>query len=836
MFAASSRALRVLVLLLCSWQSCPSNAAEPRVDFRKDIYPLLDAKCFECHAGRNPSSGRRLDDRDELLGTSTGEPLVVLEQAAVSRLIKAVAGQIEDKRMPPEGEPLSVTEIKLLRDWIEQGMAWDESLLPPVSGKVNHWAFIPVRRPSIPVVASQYDATNPVDAFVLSKLNEHQLQPADPATRAKLLRRISLDLLGLPPSSEQVATFLADNAPDATARAIDEWLASPQYGERWGRHWLDVARWAESEGFESNHPRPFAWRYRDYVVGSFNADRPYDEFIRQQLAGDELTPYSDENLIATGFLAAARISSNEEDKWLQRNDVLVDIVNATSSALLGLTMSCAQCHNHKFDPLTLRDYYRWQGFFVGGQPLNLELQEPVYRRDYDSKRPPEYETLFDRKLQLLEHARQRMIAQVRESLTDAERAVYDTPSDLRSVAQELEARRIDLKFQYTQGGIDKFVPSADRARYDEAKNKVADIEKTGVVKPQTFGFYSPVTSPHRVAVLPQLGFYPLPYQPHELRRAKPYMMIRGEVHAIGPTVTSGLPAIFDHSFEFNPQATGAAPSAERPLTRRDLAAWLTDPRHPLTARVWVNRIWQFHFGRGLVETASDFGLKGTPPTHPELLDWLASELIDSGWSTKHVHRLIMTSRTYQQSATCSSETLTVDSGNQWLARWVPRRLEQEAVRDCLLALCDRLTPTIGGSSVPLDQRDTTTRRSLYLFQRRGHPSEMQALFDGPAEASESCARRTSSTTSLQSLYLLNHDFTLTAARQLAGTVQRTSLDRERQVIGLFERVLCRTPTGPEQAAAVDFFDRMAKSGATNEHALTQLAQAMLNLNEVIFME
>lgn len=833
MFAAL---LRGLVLWFCLGLTSATLAAEPRVDFRGDIYPLLEAKCFACHAGRNPSAGRRLDDRDELLGTSTGEPLVVPKQPAASRLLKAVAGQIPDKRMPPEGEPLSPAEIKLLRDWVEQGLAWDESLLPPVNGPSQHWAFVPVRRPAVPTVAAEQDATNPVDAFVLAKLAEHQLSPARPATPAKLLRRLSLDLRGLPPTAEQLAAFLADQAPDATSRVIDEMLASPQYGERWGRHWLDVARWAESEGFESNHPRPFAWRYRDYVIGSFNADRPYDEFVRQQLAGDELTPYSDENLIATGFLAAARLSSNEEDKWLQRNDVLVDIVNATSSALLGLTLSCAQCHNHKFDPLTLRDYYRWQGFFVGGQPLNLELQEPAHRRDYDAHRPPEYETLFDRKQQLLEHARQRMVAQVRESLTDAERAVYDIPSDQRSIAQELEARRIDLKFQYTQGGIDKFVPSADRARFDEAKNKVADIEKTGVIKPQTFGFYSPVTSPHRIAVLPQLGFYPLPYQPDELRRAKPYLMIRGEVHAIGPTVTSGLPAIFDHRGDTPPSPATAASTAERSLTRQDLAAWLTDPRHPLTARVWVNRIWQFHFGRGLVETASDFGLKGTPPTHPELLDWLAAELVGSGWSSKHIHRLILMSRTYQQSAACSSETLAIDRDNQWLARWTPRRLEQEALRDSLLALSDRLTPTIGGASVPVDQCEASTRRSVYLFQRRGQPPEMQALFDGPTEASESCARRTSSTTSLQSLYLLNHDFTLGAAKQLAATVKLTSLDREKQVASLFEQVLCRPPTATEQTAASTFFDRLTKSGASDEHAWIQFAQAVLNLNEAAFIE
>ncbi len=828
----------MLIVRLASISS--ARAAEPRVDFRKDIYPLLEAKCFECHAGRNPSSGRRLDDRDELLGTSTGEPLVSIEQAATSRFMRAVEGTLKDKRMPPEGEPLSASEIKLLREWIAQGVSWDESLLPPVNGTSNHWAFKSVQQPRIPSVAMEHVIKNPVDAFVLAKMEEqkHKLKFAPQVSRAKLLRRLSLDLLGLPPTAERVAEFVADERPDATELLIDELLASPHYGECWGRHWLDVARWAESEGFESNHPRPFAWRYRDYVIDSFNSDRPYDEFIRQQIAGDELTPYSDENIIATGFLAAARISSNEEDKWLQRNDVLVDIVNATSSAVLGLTMNCAQCHNHKFDPLTLRDYYRWQGFFVGGQPLNLELQEAAHRREFEAVRPPEFEALNALKNSLMEKARLRMVAQVRESLTEAERIVYDIPSDQRSVAQELEARRIDLKFQYTQVGLEKFVLDADRVLFDETKKKLTAFEKSGLSKPQTFGFFSPVTSPHRIEVLPQLGFYPLPYQPDELRRAKPYLMIRGEVHAIGPTVTSGLPAILETSFDFQSRASEAGASGwrDRSLTRRDLAEWLTDARHPLTARVWVNRIWQQHFGRGIVETTSDFGLKGAPPTHPELLDWLAAELVQSGWSNKHIHRLILNSRTYQQSAECSSDVLTADPDNQWLTRWVPRRLEHEALRDALLATADRLTVRVGGTSVPLDQREASTRRSLYLFQRRGQPPEMQGLFDGPTEASESCARRVSSTTSLQSLFLLNHDFTLTAAKQLAAIVSRESLDQERRVAVLFERVLSRRPSTAEQDAARHFFDRLSKSGSTDEQAFVQFTQAVLNLNEAVFVE
>ncbi len=831
--------MRSLLTLLCVVLSIGQTiAAEPRIDFRKDIYPLLESKCFECHSGRNPSSGRRLDDREELLGTTTGEPLVDLKQIDASRFMKAVLGQTKDKRMPPEDEPLSAYEVRQLRDWISTGLEWDDSLLPPVNGRSNHWAFVPVKRPALPTIKPDESPANPIDAFIIAKLEAHQLRLTQPASRAKLLRRLSLDLLGLPPSREQLADFLADDRPNAVESLIDELLASPHYGERWGRHWLDVARWAESEGFESNHPRPFAWRYRDYVIDSFNSDRPYDEFVRQQLAGDELTPYSDENLIATGFLAAARISSNEEDKWLQRNDVLVDIVNATSSAFLGLTMNCAQCHNHKFDPLTLRDYYRWQGFFLSGQPLNVELQEPLHRRDFDQRRSAEFDDVLARKQQIFENARQRMIAQVRESLTTAERAVYDIPSDQRTVAQELEARRIDLKFQYTQLGIEKFITADEKATFEDAKKKAADFEKAGLIKPQTFGFYSPITSPHRLEVLPQLGFYPLPYQPDELKRARPYLMIRGEVHAIGPTVSNGWPEILGASFDFKPTSSEPASSstAAKPLTRKDLAQWLTDERHPLTARVWVNRIWQQHFGKGLVETAGDFGLKGAKPTHPELLDWLAAELVRANWSTKHIQRLILTSRTYQQSAECLAKTIAADPDNAWLSRWPIRRLENEPLRDFLLAAADRLDVTIGGPSVATDKREASTRRSIYLFQKRGQPPELQALFDGPSEASESCARRVSSTTSLQSLFLLNHDFTLSAARDLAAIAKQSSLDRRHQVAFIFERVLARVPTPQDLSAAESFFERLTQSGADDERALVQFTQAVLNLNEAVFVE
>ena len=637
-------------------ESTPSKST--KIDFRRDVFPILSRRCWECHLGGDASAGIRLDVREEWLGETTGRALVVLGKSGKSRVIEVLEGRDPKVVMPAEGDRLKPAEIATLRRWIDDGLTWDDELLPTPKVKSDHWAFQPlvVDASRIRTNRRMRDASvtnNPIDVLAGVAANE--------ADRRTLIRRLSLDLLGLPPSGDDVEEFVTDERPDAVEQLVDRLLASPTYGERWARHWLDVARWAESEGYESNHPRPFAWRYRDYVINAFNSDKPFDEFIRQQIAGDELPPYSDENLIATGFLAAARISSNEEDKWRQRNDVLVDITNATANAFLGLTMQCAQCHNHKSDPISTRDYYRLQAFFVTGQPIDVALRDSVLRRDFESRRPPEYEPALALRESLLESARRRFHDEVRRSLTPDERAAYDTPAEQREVEQERVARLVDLKFQASVNVLDRYIPESDRKLYDETKKKIGEIEKTSPRVPQTFAFYSPATSPHRLDVLPSIGFYPLPFDREALPRETGSVKIRGDVHSIGPTVIAGVPAVLGKSGEreisvagepegVSPRTTthvrGLTPSGSpnnSQLSRTDLANWLTDPRHPLTARVWVNRIWQWHFGTGLVATSDDFGLRGAKPSHPELLDWLASELIESGWSTKHLQRLIVTS-------------------------------------------------------------------------------------------------------------------------------------------------------------------------------------------------
>ena len=907
---------QILVLLgsfVCSTAWCAElpQSVTRTIDFRRDVHPILTARCFKCHSGNEPSSGVKLDDLDEITGESTGEPLVQVGRSADSRLVQLVAGLDKSLSMPPTGDPLPVAEIAVLRAWIDQGLVWDADLLPSVTAKSDHWAFQPVTRPTVPKIpeAQRKWVANPIDAFIAAKHVEQGLTPAEPADRRVLIRRLSLDLLGLPPKPDEVEAFVAEKSPLAFEKLVDRYLASPHYGERWGRHWLDVARWAESEGYESNHPRTSAWRYRDWVIDAFNSDKPYDQFVRQQIAGDELTPYSDENLIATGFLAAARLSSNEEDKWLQRNAVLVDITNAVGNAFLGLTINCAQCHNHKFDPISIRDYYRLQSFFLRGQPANVALSGADARRDYEARRPAEYESARQLKEALFASARARHTMEIRKTLPQNQIAALETPPEQRTVAQELLARDASLKWQVSNGQIEKYIAAEDRALYDAVKRKVDEIEKQGIAEPHTLAFYSPVTSPHSLSVLPMLGFYPLPFEPAEFPRLRSYLKIRGDVHGIGPTVEAGVPAVLLPSpsgrgaggegtprevgleskpntnatpphpnqlpkgegtgvrLELTSKDTRPSPPAPLPLrgrgelaARSDLADWLTDRRNPLVARVWVNRIWQFHFGRGLVATPSDFGVRGSPPTHPELLDWLASELMDHGWSTKHIHRLIVTSSTYRQSARIADLRLPIadlnpqgsqdapatvssnrksaignrqspDPDNIYLSRRQPRRLEAETLRDALLAVAGELDTHVGGLSVPLTDRDTSRRRTLYLFQKRGVPPDVQSLFDGPSEVAESCEARYVSTTPLQSLYLLNNTFVLDRAKALSHRLrQATGNDTERFIEQAFLATLGRPPDDAEREYASQFFT----AGSGDRHAA--FCHTLLNLNEFAFVE
>ena len=736
----------------------PGTPWQGRVDFAHDVYPLLKSRCFKCHSGDKPESGHRLDVRNEILGYSTGDPLAEPGKARSSRLLEKITESNPDDRMPPVeggGAALSEREVGLLAAWIEQGMAWDESLLPTLRIESDHWAFQPIQRPPLPTVRNKDWVRTPVDAFITAQHEAQGLTHADAAPARALVRRLYLDLIGLPPTPEQMDAFLAaceKNADTAYTALVDELLASPHYGERWGRHWLDLARWGESHGYQHDIPRPYAWRFRDYVIGSFNADKPYDQFLTEQLAGDELQPYSDEKLIATGFLASARISGNNMDKAAQRNDVLLDIVNATGSAVMGLTMECAQCHNHKFDPISQRDYYRLQAFFVNGQLGNLTLRE----------------------------------------------ANTPNPTDLEN---------------WIAGGAYKFYMS-------EAGKLVKKKTFAHTRQPHTWGFHAPGQSDPGIQRLPVVNRDPIPWNADDLKSTHARILVRGDITRPGPEVTSGWPEVL-------------GPTPEKPggTSRIDLAHWLTSRDNPLTARVWVNRLWQWHFGRGIVATPSDLGTLGSAPTHPELLDWLASELMENGWSTKHLHRQIVLSATYRQQRLHHEATASIDPENLRLWNWPRRRLEAEAIRDSVLVATGELDPTLGGPSIPPEREEKALRRTLYLYQRRSEMPAAMAMFDAP-ELIASCPQRGVSTVALQPLYLLNSDFMMRRAEALADQVYLfAGDDAPKQIETAFLRTLGRKPDANEQPHALALLTSSPDPRAT----LVQLCHALINLNEFLYI-
>ena len=722
-------------------EPAPVQPRERTIDFTEHIFPILESKCFKCHQGDKAKKGIRLDIHDEVLNLTTPG------KAQTSHLYDLVS----QGEMPPEKEPpLSSEEMAVLATWIDEGVAWDETLLPTPPPTTEHWSFQPVRKPEIPAVENQPWIRTPIDAFIASRHESMGITPSPEATPSTLRRRISLDLLGLPTMVSREET-------------IDSLLSNPAFGERWARHWLDVARWAESNGHQHNRHRPHSWRYRDWVIEAFNRGMPFDEFLTAQLAGDEWDRANDEDLVATGFLAAARYSGNELDKDIQRNDILVDIVNTTGNAFLGLTFECAQCHSHKFDPISIRDYYRMQAFFARGQPMNLSFfsEDSATIRDRVEERWDIFDRTYERQVQIRR----------KRGVPNAELVIPKT--------------------------VIKSISPTDRKRFETLEKEIASV-------PQTWGYFSPASDlENEVVAMPHEMRWPLDRDLERLSKMEARILLRGDVRAPGPVVEPGWPIVF-----------GGIPDPDnRPRTA--LAEWLTDRDNPLTARVWVNRIWQWHFGRGIVETSGDFGAQGTGPTHPELLDYLAAELMEHDWDTRHIHRLILGSSTYRQSSHHDSQNHRLDPGNLTWWRWMPRRLEAEAIRDSMLAVAGLLDPRMGGPGDPVDS--DSKRRSLYLVQRRDNLPHQQTLFDS-ANGVVSCSKRRVSTTSLQPLWLMNSTFSQEVSAALArkaGSVQSA-----------FELALGRAP---------DEFEKKKLEALARRHGLESACLAILNSSEFIYI-
>jgi mono/diheme cytochrome c family protein len=825
-------------------------AAEP-VDYLRDVKPILAKNCFKCHGPDKQQSKLRLDTAAFMVkGGKTG-PVVVAGRSAESRLIDAVTGANGAPAMPPKTDPLGGKEIAILRNWIDAGAhaPADEAPEKPIAQR--HWAFQPITRPNEPNVKSRDWCRNAVDRFILARLDKEGIEPSPEADRVTLIRRLSLDLIGLPPSIKEVDEFVKDMRPDAYDKLVDRLLASPHYGEKWGRHWLDQARYADSNGYSIDAPRSI-WRYRDWVIEALNKDMPFDQFATEQLAGDLLPNATTEQKIATGFHRNTQI--NEEggiDREQFRVESIVDRVNTTGTVFLGLTIGCCQCHDHKFDPLSQGEYYRLFAFFNNCDEPTLELATPqqLHQRKEIQAAISDLET----RLKALDHDAAERLAKWEGGLTPEARAML--PEKIQTILAIAVNGRTAAQANTLLAAF---------RNYDQVPHVTAAVGDPGVALVNVHALTLRRSLEQQIAAAKKK----LPAVTTSLvvqERATPretYVMLGGDFTRKGAAVAPGVPAPLP-----------PLPKKEKP-NRLDLAKWIFDPRNPLTARVTTNRLWQVYFSLGLVETENDFGTQGTPPTHPELLDYLASEFIARKWSLKEMHRLIVTSATYRQSSRARPELATVDPRNRLLARQNRLRLDAEVIRDCALAASGLLTPTIGGPSVyppqppgvynftqvPREWKASTGpdryRRGLYTHIWRSAPYPALTVFDAP-DGGSSCTRRNRSTTPLQALTLLNDQAYLELAQGLAARILKdeTGPDAARLAYG-FRLCTARKASEKELSVLKQLLDKQRETFAREPAkardlvpadlpkdadvpelaAWTAAARVLLNLDEFITRE
>jgi hypothetical protein len=739
-------------------------------------------------------------------------------------------------------------------------------LAPPESfteEQRSHWAFRPVARPAPPEVANASWPRNPIDRFILSAIEEMGFRPAPEADRISLIRRVTCDLTGLPPTPEEAAAFVQDARPDAYERLVDRLLASPHYGERWAQHWLDLAHYADSNGFELDAERPDAWRYRDWVVRALNDDMPYDRFVTLQIAGDEAEPGDADALIATGFARSGprEVVGGNVDPVVRRQSELTEITGTVGSVFLGLTMACARCHDHKFDPLPTTDYYRLQAFFAGAQLVEVPIAEKTEQEAYEAARRAIAERVAPLKAELAKLEapyRKALVDRKRATLSEAERAVLAVPEKDRTPIQKKMAAGAQKALEVRWEEVAEAVAAQprDHAERERLKRAIHDLEVT-----------LPRPPAHAMALIDTKKDCP------ETRVYR-----RGDPKNLGPKVLPRPPGVILAAQPADADGPPTAPES-KPGRRLALAWWLTRPENPLTARVIANRLWQHHNGRAIAATPSDFGTRGEPPDHPELLDWLASELVRNGWKLKPIQRLIVTSATYRQASDVRDARQQADDPENVLVwKHARRRLDAEALRDALLTVTGELNPGAGGPGVlvPIEKAiedlifteaevvdlwpetpepSEHLRRSLYLFRKRNVRYPMFDAFDAP-DTQSACARRSTSTHALQSLVMLNSPFVIDRAKALAGRVLGESDAPDGRIDRAYLRVLGRMPSGLERRQARTFLTSQAEflrdrndrgralarpTGAPPDidpaeaAAWVDFALAMLNRNEFLYV-
>ncbi len=839
--------------------------------FAKDVLPLLTAKCQQCHGSDKQKAGLDLRTRASILQGGDNGPAVVPGSAKASLLWQKIdAG----KMPPPEKGKLTAAEKELIKAWINAGASDGSAVVarnaaelteqPVTEADRRFWSFQPPHRPAVPTVRHADRVRNPIDAFILAALEKNGLTLAPEADRLTLLRRATFDLTGLPPTPAEVEEFLNDSAPDAYERLIDRLLASGHYGERWGRHWLDLAGYADSEGIlDADVVRTAAWRYRDYVIKAFNRDKPYDRFLQEQIAGDELVEYWKvyqtrqelspevvEGLIATGYLRCASDASRPDFVNIKNApgyyyQTLDDALKIVTSSTLGLTVQCARCHSHKYDPIPQRDYYRLQAIFMSAyRPYQWVPQAQRRLLEMSAVQEQEIKGKSDAALAALNAKKEALrrefggylftnrLGKLPPVIRDDVRVALNTEPAKRNEVQKYLAEKFGKELRPDPKMIDRILGT----EFVTYKARLRTIEEA--LKEE---------NARRASFAEIRALYDLPGE------AKTPILRRGDYLHPGPEVPPGVLSALDTPQPF----TWSAPPPDARTSGRRLAfaRWLTQPEHPLTARVLVNRLWLHHFGEGIVATPDDFGHTGSPPSHPELLDWLATECARRGWSVKAMHRLMLLSSTYRQRSTVAPAALEaarlVDPDNRLLWRQRLRRLEAESLRDALLAASGTLNPDMFGPPVPMlrqpDGEVTTPpdasgrRRSIYLQVRRSQPLTFLQTFDQPVMETN-CTRRGQSTVASQALAQLNSDFLEGQAVAFADRVLR---EHPADPAGYALLVAFGRPaTEPERARLAAFLDTQTQAyGAAaaqqpdaRRKALADLCHILLSANEFLYVD
>lgn len=844
------------------------SASGSSLVFERQIRPIFKAHCFQCHGEGDKG---KLDLRLRRLMVQGGESGPAIEPGKKDHSL--LFERITQGEMPPGDKKLTPEEIKVIGEWIDAGAPTARPEPEEISQATGitpedreFWFYQPVKGVPVPEYQPTDRVRTNIDAFLLKKLKEQGFGFSPEADKLTLIRRASFDLLGLPPTRDEIQTFLADQADDAYERMIDRLLSSPRYGERWGRHWLDVAGYADSNGYTSDDAvRPWAYKYRDYVIRAFNADKPFDQFLTEQLAGDELlhekqanlTPQELETLVATGYLRmAADGTAGGVDQEVARNQVVADTLKIVSTSLLGLSVGCAQCHDHRYDPILQADYYRLRAIFEPALDWKAwrNPNERLISLYTDAERAKSAEISAEahklnlereaRQTELIKAAFQKELEKHPAELREALKAAYETPNDKKTPEQQkMLDERPSLKID--PGNLYQYDP----AGAEELKKMAAKVEEVSAKRPPE-EFIHVLTEP--------TGTTPVTYLFH-----------RGDPKQPKDPVAPGTLTVCSESLspiEF-PADDPSLPSTGRRLA---FAQWLTSAKNPLTARVLVNRFWLHHFGRGLVNTPSDFGIMGERPSHPELLDWLAQDFMVNGWKLKRLHKLIMTSTAYRQSSARPPELSAKDPENTLYGRFTVIRLDAEGLRDRVLSVTGVMNPAMFGPAITVQEDDVgqvivtgetpapapglivpttlpTFRRSVYVQQRRSQPVAMLQAFDAPV-MQVNCEKRASSTVAPQALMLMNSDFVLKQSGYLATRVLREAGDQaDAQIRTAWDLAYQRPPSDQELQQAQQFLNErleyykalpeaQPKPAHPQWEALTSLCQVLLSANEFLYID